>query len=119
MRLGLILGDQLSRNLPTLRLLSPETDRLVMAEVAQEARYVAHHKQKIAFLFSAMRHFAKKLRHEGWAVEYYPWGEHTCESLLDVVVMECRTHAITEVVITHCGEYRLQSEIQSTWADSL
>lgn len=119
MRLGLILGDQLSRNLPTLQALSPETDRLVMAEVAQEARYVPHHQQKIALLFSAMRHFAGELRREGWRLTYYPWGEHACESLLDAVAMECRSQGITQVVITHCGEYRLQSEIQNTWADKL
>jgi deoxyribodipyrimidine photolyase-related protein len=119
MRLGLILGDQLSRKLPTLLHLAPESDRLVMAEVPQETRYVPHHQQKIALLFSAMRHFADELREAGWSLQYYPWGEHACLSLFDVVEMECRTHAITEVVISHCGEYRLLTEFQHSWAARL
>ena len=35
-----------------------------------EATYVGHHKKKIAFLFSAMRHFAEELREKGFAVRY-------------------------------------------------
>ena len=41
-----------------------------MVEVRDEATYVRHHKQKIAFLFAAMRHFAAELEAEGVAVEY-------------------------------------------------
>ena len=33
------------------------------------ARYVPHHKQKIAFLLSAMRHFAQDLQAEGVRVD--------------------------------------------------
>ena len=41
-----------------------------MVEVQEEATYVRHHKKKIAFLFSAMRHFADELRGLGWKVDY-------------------------------------------------
>ena len=41
-----------------------------MAEVMEEASYVRHHKKKIAFIFSAMRHFAAELRAAGWQVDY-------------------------------------------------
>ncbi len=40
----------------TLRGLYAQQDRIVMAEVADEAEYVKHHPQKIALIFSAMRH---------------------------------------------------------------
>ncbi len=65
MRLGLILGDQLSRQLATLKALDREQDVILMAEVVDEATYVQHHVQKIALLFSAMRHFAKALKQDG------------------------------------------------------
>ena len=42
-----------------------------MAKVVEEATYVAHHPQKIALIFSAMRHFAKELKAEGWRVRYH------------------------------------------------
>ena len=63
--LRLILGDQLSFNLPTLRDIDPVKDIVLMAEVMAEVTYVKHHKRKIAFLFSAMRHFAKSLEDDG------------------------------------------------------
>ncbi|MDG1083277.1 MAG: cryptochrome/photolyase family protein, partial [Planktotalea sp.] len=57
-RLVLILGDQLSLDLASLRAADKELDIIVMAEVASEATYVRHHPKKIAFIFSAMRKFA-------------------------------------------------------------
>ena len=115
MRLGLILGDQLSLDLPTLAALDPATDRLVMAEVAEEARYVPHHRQKIAFLFSAMRHFARELAQRGWEVAYYPFGEHPHHSLWEVLAAEVDARGAAEVVVTHAGEYRLQTQITGLW----
>ena len=66
----LILGDQLSLDISSLAGADPERDRILMAEVREEATYVKHHKKKIAFLFSAMRHHAKRLREDGWRVDY-------------------------------------------------
>ena len=56
--LRLILGDQLNHQLISLRDINIESDIVLMAEVDAEVTYVKHHKRKIAFLFSAMRHFA-------------------------------------------------------------
>ena len=60
----LVLGDQLSRSLSGLAGLDKERDVVMMAEVIEEVTYVRHHKRKVAFLFSAMRHFADELRGE-------------------------------------------------------
>ena len=48
-----------------------------MVEVMGEARQVPHHKKKIAFLFSAMRHFAQELREAGIRVIYKTLPETT------------------------------------------
>ena len=64
--LVLLLGDQLSPDMASsLRAASPAQDRVLMVEVQEEATYVRHHKKKIAFLFSAMRHFAEDLTAAG------------------------------------------------------
>jgi deoxyribodipyrimidine photolyase-like uncharacterized protein len=42
-----------------------------MMEVAEETTYVRHHKRKIAFILSAMRHHADALRQAGWTVDYH------------------------------------------------
>jgi len=48
-----------------------------------EAAYVKHHKEKVAFLFSAMRHFAEELKQGGyriiWPRVLIPTGASTVE----------------------------------------
>ena len=70
MRLVLALGDQLSPGLSALKAADRARDRVVMAEVAEEAGSVAHHPKKIALVFAAMRKFAERLRAAGWQVDY-------------------------------------------------
>ena len=67
--LRIVLGDQLTRGLSSLRDYVPG-DTVLMMEVAEEATYVKHHKQKLVLIFSAMRHFAEELRHHGFTVDY-------------------------------------------------
>ena len=117
MKLGLILGDQLSPDLATLRALDKERDLLLMAEVPAEATYVRHHQQKIVFIFSAMRHFAVVLEQAGWRVRYLRYGEHNVSSLLDALLAHCDD--AEEIVVTHCGEYRLQQQINDVWPQQL
>ncbi|MBT5798900.1 MAG: cryptochrome/photolyase family protein, partial [Alphaproteobacteria bacterium] len=66
----LILGDQLDFSLTSLDEFDKSQDIILMAELKTEATYVNHHKKKIAFVFSAMRHFAEECRLKGWNVEY-------------------------------------------------
>ncbi|MDP6192090.1 MAG: cryptochrome/photolyase family protein, partial [Paracoccaceae bacterium] len=69
-KLILILGDQLTEDISSLRELDPGKDVIIMAEVLGEASYVAHHPKKIILIFSAMRSFSDKLRSLGYRVEY-------------------------------------------------
>ncbi|MBT8447508.1 MAG: cryptochrome/photolyase family protein, partial [Gammaproteobacteria bacterium] len=66
----LVAGDQLTPALTSLAAGSAASDIVLMVEVADEASYVPHHVKKIAFVFSAMRHFAAELREAGWTVDY-------------------------------------------------
>lgn len=74
MRFGLILGDQLHHQLSTLKFLNRTQDVILMAEVREESTYVSHHPQKIALIFSAMRHFAKELKAQGWRSATIPFN---------------------------------------------
>ena len=65
-----ILGDQLSLNLSALEGVDQQEAVLLMMEVDEETSYVRHHKAKIAFILSAMRHHAEALRDAGWTVDY-------------------------------------------------
>lgn len=63
--LRFLLGDQLTRGVTALDGLDPARDVVLMVEVREEGTYVPHHKQKIALILAAMRHFAKALRLRG------------------------------------------------------
>ncbi|MFV2053140.1 cryptochrome/photolyase family protein [Aliiroseovarius sp. YM-037] len=118
-RIVLILGDQLSPDMHALKRADPKTDIVLMAEVAEEATYVAHHKKKIAFVFSAMRHFAKELEAQGWSVDYTQFGDpDNAGSLRGEVKRAITRHRAKGVILTEPGEYRLKAEID-TWADEL
>jgi deoxyribodipyrimidine photolyase-related protein len=111
----LILGDQLSPNLSSLRAGSPETDRVLMVEVQEEATYVRHHKKKIAFLFSAMRHFAEELRTLGWSVDYVtldaPENSGGFTGEIERAVKRLRPD---KILVTEPGEWRVR-EAMETW----
>ena len=113
-RLIVVLGDQLSPALASLQQLLPD-DIIMLAEVGQEASYVKHHKHKIILLFSAMRHFAATLQQQGYQVCYIKYGDIAeIISMTDAVQHVLAQHpAVTTVIITECGEYRLQQEILS------
>ena len=115
----LILGDQLSTTLSALRDADPHQDRILMAEVRDEATYVRHHKKKVVLLFSAMRHFAEQLRADGWTVDYHSYDpDSPFTNLYDVVKEACTQHRPAGFVTTECGEWRLHHDIQH-WAERL
>ena len=68
--LCVILGDQLSPNISSLKGFKKNQDKILMMEVFNEAEYVNHHKKKLVLVFSAMRHFAKELQNKGFSVKY-------------------------------------------------
>ncbi len=116
--LRLILGDQLSSSLATLADCAAD-DTILMCEVMQEARYVPHHPQKIAFIFAAMRHFAETLRAQGHRVRYVTLDDAANRGDLHGEV----TRAITalkpqRLIVTEPGEWRLYTQFaewQRTW----
>ncbi|MBL6761451.1 MAG: cryptochrome/photolyase family protein [PS1 clade bacterium] len=113
----LVLGDQLSPHLSSLAA-APEAP-ILMAELAEEASYVRHHRQKIALIFSAMRHFAETLKDQGRAVTYLKYGETGgVDSFADALRLLIKRDGITRLLVTEPGEWRLMQEMQN-WAESL
>ena len=115
----LILGDQLSLDISSLKNADPKQDFILMAELRDEATYVRHHKKKIAFLFSAMRHFAEELKEAGWPVDYifYDDDKNTGD-FTGAVKRAVKARKPDAVVVTEPGEYRLK-KIFETWQEKL
>ncbi|WP_255572165.1 cryptochrome/photolyase family protein [Celeribacter sp. PS-C1] len=114
-RVILILGDQLSSEMSSLKEGDKARDLVVMAEVAAETDYVAHHPKKIALIFAAMRHFAEELRAAGWQVAYTKLDdEDNTQSLLGEARRRAQGHGADEIVMTEAGEWRLRLEAEES-----
>lgn len=115
----LVLGDQLSHNLSSLAAADKAVDRILMCEVADEATYVRHHKKKIAFIFSAMRHFAETLRADGWHVDYVKLGDAgNTGSFTGEVRRAVQRIKPAELIVTEPGEWRLR-QILAEWEETM
>ncbi|SFR56665.1 deoxyribodipyrimidine photolyase-related protein [Marinobacter daqiaonensis] len=109
----LILGDQLSHHISALEGANPDEDRIVMAEVHDEASYTNHHQKKLVLIFSAMRHFARELEKAGWQVCYHHYNRDSrCTSLEQAVAEQVREFRPDRLITTECGEWRLDSQIR-------
>jgi deoxyribodipyrimidine photolyase-related protein len=111
-RVILLLGDQLSAGISSLVDADPTEDMVLMAEVAEEAGYVPHHKKKLAFVFAAMRHFAKALQAEGWQVRYTRLDDPpNSGSLVGEIERARAALAPEEILCTEPGEWRLRETL--------
>jgi len=112
-QLRLVLGDQLTRDVAALRDYS-DGDVVLMAEGACETTYVKHHKQKIAFVLSAMRHFAEELRAEAIVVDYIKLDDSgNTGSIGGELRRAVERHGPERVIVTSPGEWRLLSDIKA------
>ncbi len=116
--LRFVLGDQLSRDISALKGVDRQNDIIFMCEVWDEATYVPHHKKKLAFIFSAMRHFAQSLKADGYAVVYRRLDEHDQRDFTDALARAVHDFEISKVIATEASEYRVL-EMQRTWSQRL
>ena len=103
-----VLGDQLTRDLSSLDGLSID-DVVLLVEVAEETTYVRHHKQKIALVLSAMRHFAGELRDKGMTVDYITLDDPGNTGAFGTeLVRAVLRHRPDRIVVTEPGEWRVR-----------
>jgi deoxyribodipyrimidine photolyase-related protein len=108
-----ILGDQLSPTISSLRGADKTKDTILICEVQQEATYVKHHKKKLVFIFSAMRHFAQELQDAKYRVIYHKLDDATPVSRFsDAVTRAAQMGDFDEIVVTEPSEYRVLEEIK-------
>lgn len=117
--LRFVLGDQLTADLAALRAADPARDVVLMVEVAEETTYVPHHKQKIAFVLAAMRHFAADLAARGLVVDYVRLDDPAnTGSFTGELARAVERHGAERVVVTEPGEWRVLEAMRS-WPDAL
>ena len=116
-RLVFVLGDQLSMTLSALNDADPAATVVLMAEVADETTYVRHHRRKLAYILSAMRHHAEALRAAGWTVDYVTLDDpDNSGSFTGELARAAERHAPALIVATEAGEWRVRA-MQDSWGD--
>ena len=109
-----VLGDQLSFNLSSLADADPATSIVLMMEVADETTYVRHHKRKIAYILSAMRHHAEALRERGWTVDYVRLDDaDNTGSFTGEIARAVERHAPDRIIVTEGSEWRVQAMLDA------
>lgn len=117
--LRLILGDQLSHAISSLRDINHEQDIVLMVEVQDETCYVPHHKQKLVFILAAMRHFAAELEKKHVQVDYVELDDpHNTGSFSGELKRAIKHHKVDRVIVTEAGEWRVQ-QMMEQWQASL
>ena len=105
-----ILGDQLSLEITSLHGITKD-DTILMCEVGEEAEYAPHHKRKIAYIFSAMRHFANELKNLGHTVIYRKIDDPTNRGSFDLEIKEQIIKLNpNKLVVTESGEFRVNEK---------
>jgi deoxyribodipyrimidine photolyase-related protein len=111
--LRFLFSDQLSHSVSALQGADNAADVVLLCEVMEEATYVRHHPKKLAFLFSAMRHFAGELRGQGRQVRYVklddPANTQDIEGEIGRALRETGTQRI---IVTEPGEWRLKRRME-------
>ncbi len=105
-----ILGDQLSPAISSLAGVMPRACRILMAESIEHCRRIPYHKQKLVFIWSAMRHFAEELRSRGFTVDYYPQQPHFEKALSDFI----RRNNPSSIRIMETAEYGLHERLAAS-----
>ena len=115
--LRFILGDHLTPDISSLADLDPAQDIVLMAEVAEETTYAPHHKQKIVFILSAMRHFAETLKKSGIRVDYIkldsPGNTGSFPGELSRAISR---HRPQRIIVAEPGEWRVRQALEK-WAE--
>lgn len=109
-----ILGDQLSHQISSLQDFDPSQDHIFMCEVWDEATYVKHHKKKIAFIFSCMRHFKAELEDKNYSITYIKLDDpENTGSFESEITRAFKKHNPDKIIVTEPSEYRVLENLKS------
>ncbi len=112
-----VLGDQLSHDLSSLSDQDKTACTVMMVEVDEETTYVGHHKAKLVYILSAMRHHANSLRNAGWAVDYVRLDDpDNGGSFTGELARAIERHRPSSIRVTQPSEWRVKTMIDS-WCD--
>lgn len=106
-RLLYVPFDQLHRNYGILKAANPKTDSILFVESQRMLKGEKWHLQRLYFLISSARHFAKLLEAEGFEVNYIK-----SETTKSGIVEMAKEIGAAEILAAEPSSYRLTAELQ-------
>src|SRR3954470_15754553 len=88
--LVILFGDQLDAESAAFDGFDQTRDIVAQMEVGEEAEYVSQHKMRLAFFFSAMRHFRDDLEAKGIRTVYVELDDPANTGALDTEIIRLR-----------------------------
>lgn len=109
----LTLGDQLDAAGPVFDDFVTDSDAVLMLEVAEEARYIRQHKQRLVLFFSAMRHFRAALEDCRRRVHYVRLDDPANTGAISTE-LERHVQALhpQRIIVTEPGDHRVSEAIR-------
>ena len=112
MKLIYIFNDQLNLEVSSLHNVIKDEDIIVLTETFEQAKSVKHHKKKLIFMFSAMRHFANSLRKQGYKVHYSKIDdESNLQSINEELKRVINIFVPEKIIVTEPTEYNLLQDV--------
>jgi deoxyribodipyrimidine photolyase-related protein len=115
--LVIILGDQLSAGLASLRAADKAQDVIVIGEPIADITHAPHHKKSIILILTAMRRFADALRKDGWTVDYARLEDRSApKTFTDMIGAAVKRRKPKKIVLVEPGDWAALEEAKG-WAD--
>ena len=115
-KLIVILKDQLSFTLSSLKKADPAKDTLFLCELVESS--TVHHQKKIAFGLACMRHFASALEEQGFHVIYIPVTKiQESSTLSQEIVNVYEKGSYEQIILTEPSEWSVLEEVKQLQRD--
>lgn len=112
----IIFSDQLDIDAPVFKDFDKNKDLIWMAETHEEATRYWNHKLKLAYFFSAMRHFCKDLKEKGYTVIYHALthrkSDDRGEDFETILKKDIHTKHPEKLIATEPGDYHVRERLQ-------
>ena len=117
--LCVILADQLNQEISSLNDFNKDIDEVLICELKKNFIDINHHKKKIVYQISSMRHFGKELDAQGFKTNYLklddPKNQNSYSSEISKLVQK---KDIDRVIVTESSTHTEMKSIQG-WQNSI
>ena len=110
----LVFGDQLDAGSAAFDGFDTAEDAVLMMEVEEEATHIPQHKIRLAFFFSAMRHFAGELTDRGYVVHYVAFDDPNNRGSFEAEITRWTNKTRPQrLICVRPGDFRVLESVQA------